>query len=367
MGPHTPSPVAIVHDYLTQRGGAERVVGSMLEAFPAAPVHTALYDPSATFPLFGRSDVRSLPINRLGPLRRHHRLALPLLAPAFSLLHVDAEVTICSSSGWAHGVRVSGRKVVYCYTPARWLYQTDRYLSEKETAGRAAITLLRSPLCSWDRRRALSAHRYLVISTAVRERVRRAYGVDAEILPPPVTLDPAGQREPVEGVEPGFWLCVSRLLPYKNVDAIIEAFAGLPAERLVIVGSGPDEPRLRASATPNVRFAGRVDDSQLRWLYANCQALVTASHEDFGLTPLEANSFGKPVAALSWGGFLDTVVDGLNGLLFDQPTPESIRDAASRVSSTDWLEADISGHVRRYSQERFASRLRQIVDEEVRA
>ena len=110
---------------------------SLTRAFPGAPVYTSLYDPDGTFPEFAEVDVRTLPINRLAPLRRYHRLALPLLAPSFSRLKVKADVVICSSSGWAHGARVEGRKIVYCHTPARWLYQSDRYLRGR--AARAAV------------------------------------------------------------------------------------------------------------------------------------------------------------------------------------------------------------------------------------
>src|SRR5437868_3905298 len=131
--------VAIVHDYLTQRGGAERVVLSMLKAFPKALVYTSLYDPNSTFQEFRNIEVRTLPIDRIGTLRRNHRLALPLLAPAFSQLKVDADVVICSSSGWAHGVKTDARKVVYCYTPARWLYQPDRYLARDKSVAHAAL------------------------------------------------------------------------------------------------------------------------------------------------------------------------------------------------------------------------------------
>ena len=134
--------VVLVHDYLTQRGGAERVVLSMTRAFPHAPLYTSLYDPRATFPEFGEIDVRTLPINRLPPLRRHHRAALPLLAPSFSSLRISADVVICSSSGWAHGARVEGRKIVYCHTPARWLYQSDRYLRGRSQPVHTAADLL---------------------------------------------------------------------------------------------------------------------------------------------------------------------------------------------------------------------------------
>ena len=146
--------VALVHDYLTQRGGAERVVLSLTRAFPGAPVYTSLYDPGGTFPEFADLDVRTLPINRLAPLRRHHRAALPLLAPSFSRLRISADVVICSSSGWAHGTQVEGKKIVYCHTPARWLYQPDRYLRGRGRPLQAAASVLRSTLERWDKRAA---------------------------------------------------------------------------------------------------------------------------------------------------------------------------------------------------------------------
>src|SRR5436190_19462163 len=115
--------VALVHDYLTQRGGAERVVLAMMSAFPRAPLYTSLYEPETTYPDFRKADVRPLRINRIGLLRRNHRLALPLLAPAFSSLRVEADIVLCSTSGWAHGVHTGGKPVVYCHAPARWLSQ----------------------------------------------------------------------------------------------------------------------------------------------------------------------------------------------------------------------------------------------------
>lgn len=131
--------VALVHDYLTQRGGAERVVLSLRRAFPDAPIYTSLYDPAGTFPEFGAADVQPLPLNLLAPLRRRHRLALGLLAPSFSRLRVEADVVVCSSSGWAHGTAATGRKIVYCHAPARWLYQGERYLGERPSRDRKSV------------------------------------------------------------------------------------------------------------------------------------------------------------------------------------------------------------------------------------
>ncbi len=360
--------VAIVHDYLTQRGGAERVVLSMLKAFPDAPLYTSLYRPDMTFPEFAEADVRTLALDLLPPLRRNHRLALPLLAPAFSRLEVRADVTICSSSGWAHGARVRGRKVVYCYTPARWLYQGKRYLGERaQPAAGAALGALHPYLKRWDRRAAASADRYLTLSTAVSERIKEVYGRDAEILPPPLTIEANEPMEPVDGLAPGFFLCVSRLLPYKNVAQVCEAFSTLADERLAVAGDGPEASYLRARAPANVRLLGSVTDAQLRWLYASSFAAVAASYEDFGLTPLEAAAFGKPSAVLRWGGFLDTVREGSTGVLFNAPEAQEIRRAVAVLRSREWDAATIRAHAESYSESRFVERLREVVSEEAAA
>jgi glycosyltransferase involved in cell wall biosynthesis len=353
--------IVLAHDYLTQRGGAERVVLSLARAFPEASLFTSLYDPDGTFPEFGGLDVRTMPINRLAPLRRHHRAALPLLAPSFSRLRISADVVVCSSSGWAHGARVEGRKIVYCHTPARWLYQADRYLRGRARPVHAAAGLLRSRLERWDKRAAASADLYLANSTAVAERIRSIYGLEAEVVPPPPAITPEGPTRAPAGVEPGFVLCVSRLLPYKNVDAIVQAFATLPGERLVVAGTGPQEQALRTAAGANVSLAGGVADAELRWLYANCRALVAASHEDFGLTPLEAAGFGKPTAALRFGGFLDTVEEGRTRVFFEEPTAEAIAAGIRELLTTSWSAEAAVSSAARFSEARFVKRLRDTV------
>ena len=356
-----PQTVALVHDYLTQRGGAERVVLSLTRAFPDAPLYTSLYDPDGTFPEFEDVDVRTLPIDRVSPLRKSHRFAFPLLAPAFSALRIDADVVVCSSSGWAHGARTTGRKIVYCHAPARWLYQPDRYLGGAGPLPRAALAAMRAPLTRWDRRAAHSADRYLANSTAVATAIRDAYGIDSEVVHPPITIDPDAPREPVAGIEPGFLLCVSRLLPYKNVGPIVDAAAQLGDVRLVVVGAGPELARIRARATPRVSLLGSVTEAQLRWLYAEAGGLVAASYEDFGLTPLEAAGFGKPSVALRWGGFLDTIDEFRTGLFFDTPTSSAVADAIREVHHAKWQTSEIVATAARFSELRFIERIRAIV------
>jgi glycosyltransferase involved in cell wall biosynthesis len=361
--------VAIVHDYITQRGGAERVVLALAAAFPGSPIHTSFYAPAETFPEFAELDVRPMPMNRVALLRNRHRLALPLLAPAFSRLRVDADVAICSSTGWAHGADVSGRRVVYCHSPARWLWVKDHYLPPgSSVVKRATLAVLERRLLAWDVRAAARADRYVVNSTLIHDRVKQAYGIEAEIVPPPFTLRVDGpRRAPSAGLTPGFFLCVSRLMSYKNVRQVVEAFAALPHQRLVVVGSGPDEAPIRAAAGPNVSFTGTVGDAELAWLYGNAAALVAAAYEDFGITPLEAASFGVPIAALRWGGFLDTVVDGETGVFFDRPEPGAIRDAVTKLLDREWDRAALVAHAEAFSEARFAARLTSIVDEELAA
>lgn len=364
--PSTPGPapdvtVALVHDYLTQRGGAERVFLAMCRAFPEAVIYTSLYEPDLTFPEFADFEIHTTPLNSVQLFRRHHRLALPFLGAAFSRLAIDADVTLCSSSGWAHGAQASGRKIVYCHNPARWLYQTDQYAGRATSITAASARVLNGPLRRWDYRAARSADVYLANSRVVRRRVRAAYDIDAQVVEPPITIEPDGPQTPIADLSAGFYLCVSRLLEYKNVGAIVEAFRRLPGERLVVVGRGPMETRLRATAPANVTLVGTVDESELRWLYAQTRALVAASYEDFGLTPVEAMAFGKPSAVMRYGGFLETVIEGETGVFFDQPTSASIAEAVAHLAEIAFDPEILTKRAAEYSHARFEERVHSAV------
>jgi glycosyltransferase involved in cell wall biosynthesis len=354
--------VAIVHDYLTQAGGAERVVLEMARAFPGAPVYTALYEPDATFAEFREIDVRPSALNRVGPFRREHRRALPFLAPAFSRRTVRADVVLVSSSGWAHGVATTAPKVVYCHAPARWLYQTDVYVGG-HAARRLVLAPLKAPLLRWDRRAAATATRYLANSTVTRDRVKDAYGIDADVLFPPPGLVPDGPLKPIPRVDPGFLLVVSRLLPYKNVDLALAVGGRFPDRQVVVVGQGPEWAALRAAAPDNAVFVPRPDDAKLRWLYANAAALLAPSYEDFGLTPLEAAGLGTPTVALRGGGYLDTIRDGVTGVFFDTVDVESMTAAVRRALATPWPADVLREHAAAFGPDRFAAALRAAVTE----
>jgi glycosyltransferase involved in cell wall biosynthesis len=358
--------VAISHDYLTQRGGAERVVLSLSDAYPQAPIYTSVYLPEGTFAEFAERDVRPGVLDRIGPIRRHHRMALPLYPLNFEAQRIDADVAICSSSGWAHGARVTGRKVVYCHAPARWLYQRDVYLAAGFGAlAHHASRAVRRPLLWWDRRAAATADLYLANSTRTQTMIRDAYGVEAEVLPPPHSVDATGPQEPVAGLDPGFHLTVSRLMAYKNVRQLVEAYRGR-TEQLVVVGDGPLATELRATAPANVVLLGRVTDDQLRWLYATAATLVAVSYEDLGLTPVEAALFGTPALALRFGGYLDTVIDGVNGGFIEEPTPAAITRALDRFDPAQLDAEQVRRSADRFDRRRFEARLASLLDDVVR-
>lgn len=342
------------------------MVLALVRAFPDAAVYTTLYDPQGTFPEFADVPIHVTSLNRT-PLRRHHRAALPLLPFAAARHRIDADVTIASSSGWAHGFPVTGKKLVYCYTPARWLYSTELYRGERAHRGvvDVGMKVVGPALQRWDRRAAASADQYLAISSAVRDRIRVAYGIDAPVLPAPLTLAAEGEQSSIPALDDwaadGYVLVVARLLPYKNVGAVVEAFRGA-SDRLVVVGSGPLLGDLVRSRPDNVRILTDLTDPEVRWIYAHATALAAPSFEDFGLTPLEAGAHGKPTVALRWGGYLDTVDPSVNGEFFETPTARDIRAALDRVSSRVWDRSSIQAHVATFSEERFIRGIRAHVD-----
>ncbi len=357
--------VAIVHDYLTQRGGAERVVLEIARALPGTPVYTSLYDPAGTYPEFAHLDVRVPWFNRLPWLRGNHRLGLLFMPFAFARLRIAADVVIASSSGWAHGVRTSGRVVVYCHTPARWLYQSRRYLGgDASLLAKAALRLFRVPLRVWDKRAARRAQLYLANSTVVRERIAKVYERDALVLMPPLPDFAARLRQmPLDpsAATADWYLCVSRLMPYKNVGAIVEAFTASPQRRLIVVGDGPEGQRLAAEAAGNITFINGISDDELAALYRGCRALVAMSYEDFGLTPIEAAAAGRPSVVLRWGGYLDSMVEHLTAVFVDEPEAAAIRAGLDEVEARNWDSAAIAAHADEFAQEQFVRRLHQVI------
>ena len=342
--------IAIVHDYLNQPGGAERVVLAMAAIWPDAPIYTSLYRADSTFPGFGAANVQISGLHWL-PIDRGFRNLFPLYPAAFrSFGPLEHDIVISSSSGWAHSVRTGPDTfhAVYCYTPARWLYGGE-YLGadRRKTALRPFMGRLRS----WDRQAAGRAHLYIAISQEVRRRITQRYGVEAPVVYPPVDVDrfrptPRGER----------LLVVSRLLPYKRVDAIVDV-ATRAGIGLDVVGTGPALTDLRRRAGATVEFHGRLGDDEVTDLMESCRALCVLAKEDFGITPVEAQAAGKPVVAFAAGGALETVIDGVTGSFFTSYEPDEILAAIRRCEQIDTTPQELAAAARRFSPRAFETSL----------
>jgi glycosyltransferase involved in cell wall biosynthesis len=350
--------VAIVHDYLNQRGGAEKVVLEMSEIWPHAPIYTSLYRPDSTFGEFRGRDIRTSFVDRI-PVDRGFRNLFPLYPAAFrSFGEIDADVVLASSSGWAHMARAveSAAHVVYCYTPARWLYRDDYMNSGGRRASRQSLlAAFGRALRRYDARAAHRADAYIAISDVVRQRIRRAYGIDAPVVYPPVHTgrvrpQPRGER----------LLVISRLLPYKRVDLIVAAARQLGIG-LDVVGDGPLLTDLRGVAGPNTTFHGAAPEATVTELLETCSAVCVAGEEDFGIVAVEAQAAGKPVVAYGRGGARETVVDGLTGVLFDEQTVACVEAAIVACAELTTPPAQVAANAAQFSVRAFAEGLTRVV------
>jgi len=343
-----PQDVALVHDYLNQRGGAERVVLELAAMFPRAPLYTSLYRQQSTFPEFAPLDVRTSFLDKL-PVDRRFRALFPLYPVAFrSFGAIDADLVISSSSGWAHAVHTSPRAfhAVYCHTPARWLY--GEYIT---ATTQPALIPFAGVLRRVDRRAARRANLYIANSEVVRERIRQRYGCVAPIVYPPVDTErftPSVRGERL--------LVVSRLLPYKRVDTVVDA-ASRAGIGLDVVGTGPALVDLRRRAGPSVHFLGGLPDSEITELFQRCRAFCLPGAEDFGITPVEANAAGKPVVAFGCGGALETIEEGVSGVFFAEHSVDAFLDALDRCDAIAHTPDQIARHAERFSIRAFRDRL----------
>jgi glycosyltransferase involved in cell wall biosynthesis len=317
---------AIVHYWLLGMRGGEKVVEELCRILPQPDIFTLFYDPDRVSP-FLRSH-RVTP-SFLNPLRRHYRSCLPLTPIA--LEHFDLrgyDLVISSESGPAKGVLTSSqtRHVCYCHTPMRYLWDLyPAYLHEwtRSTAKRALMAPLANYLRLWDVISANRVDQFIANSRNVQNRVWKAYRRASEVIYPPVDIENFYTGEP-----DGYYLVVSELVAYKRVEDAVRCFTRT-GRRLKIVGGGPEYSRLKSISGPTVEFCGRVPDSELRELYARCQAVVLPGEEDFGIVPVETLASGKAVIALGRGGVLETVPlsHPRGGFLYSEPGERQLESA----------------------------------------
>jgi glycosyltransferase involved in cell wall biosynthesis len=356
--------IALVHDYLMQDGGAERVLLALHELYPDAPIFTLFHDPERSHPDFRNARIVASSLNNLPFAQSHYEWYLPLMPHGIESFDLaDYDVVISSSSNFAKGALADpyATHICYCHTPNRFLWEERLgYLHHLKKPGiiKKILPYYLHHLRQWDH---LAAERpdHLITNSAIsRARIQRYYRRDASIIYPPVDID---RIQPSEKTG-SFWLTGGRLVPYKRFDLVVTAFAHLNLP-LKIFGTGPEEKRLRALAGPRTEFLGHVDEKTKIELYQNAIAFFYPQIEDFGITAVEAMAAGKPVIAYNEGGVRETVVDGITGQVFNKQCWEDIGNLVIRFDASRFPPAVIRSHAERFSKERFQQAMKQTVDE----
>lgn len=335
--------VALVHDWLTGMRGGERCLEVFAELFPDAPIFTLVHRPGSCSETIEKRVIRTSFLQDIPFAPEHYRKFLPLFPRAVESFDLSGFDLILSSSHCAaKGVRRTARQrhVTYCYSPMRYMWDLyDDYFG-RGRAGlltRIGARAFRPYLRRWDRRSSARVDRFVAISRFVAERIERIYGQPSDVIYPPVETGRFRIGQPED-----FFLTVSAFAPYKRVDLAIEAFRRM-GRRLVVIGGGQDEERLKKMAGPNIEFLGRQPDAVIADYYARARAFIFPGIEDFGITPLESQAAGRPVIAFRLGGAAETVVPLTRaardvrptGLFFDEQTPESLINAVKRFEANE--------------------------------
>ncbi len=350
----TKKKVALVYDRVNKWGGAERVLLTLHEMFPKAPLYTSVYDSkhaswAKVFPKIYTSFLQNIPF-----AKSNHEFLAPLMPWAFESFNFDDyDLVISVTSEAAKGIKVRNGclHVCYCLTPTRYLWS---HYSEyfKDPVFKAVTKPIIGYLKKWDKKAARRPDVMIAISTEVQKRVKKYYNRDSEIIFPPVDI-PRVSRE--KHSQSKYFLIVSRLVGYKKVDLAIKAFnkLGYP---LVIVGMGREENKLKLISKSNIKFVGQISDKELVKYYQNAKALIMPQEEDFGIVAVEAQAFGIPVKKKKKGGAVDTVIDGVTGILFDNQTAGSLTEAIAKFDKIRFNHKYLVNNAQKFSKENFKSK-----------
>ena len=363
--------VALVHDWLSGMRGGEKVLEVFCDLFPDATLFTLLHVAGSTSPRIESLPIRTAFTQKLPCVTQLYRWYLPLHPWAIESLDLNGfDLVLSSSHCVAKGVQPAegALHICYCHTPMRYVWDRFQDYFGSGLKARLLYGPVAKKLRAWDRASASRVDHFVANSTHVAERIDKYYGRAADaVIPPPVDTDfyvPSVSAGESDGQS--FCLVVSALVPYKRIDLAIEAFRHRTDE-LVIVGSGPSEAQLKATAPPNVRFLGWTDDATLRELYQTCRACLLLGVEDFGIVPLEAQACGAPVVAYGEGGALDTVRDGETGVFFREPIPEALSIAIDKVYSLGVDKKLLREWALRFSRETFQNRMREFIETRAKA
>ncbi len=354
--------VALVHDHLMQKGGAERVLEVLQSLWPHSPTFTLLYDKTTMDDTFGHRDIRTSFLQRLPFALTKYRWYLPFMPTATESYNLaDYDVVVSSTSAFSKGVITSPESVhiCYCHTPTRYLWSdTVSYIEELNAPGpiKALLPKVLSQLRVWDRLAAERVDHFIANSETVRRRIKKYYGRESEVVHPPVDT----QKFTISTKPKEYFLVGGRLVAYKRYDLVVDAFTklGLP---LKIFGTGPAEASLRARAGKNITFLGRVSDEERIHLFENAIAFLHPHEEDFGITAVESMAAGRPVIAYAKGGAVETVIDGVTGTLFSEQSWEELADTVLHFDHTSFNPTAIKAHAEQFSVANFRKRMHDVV------
>lgn len=355
------SRIALVHDYFVQMGGAERVAEAMHDSFPAAPMYTTVALPQSLPQRLRNADIRTSPLQHLPAMDRrfrHYFMLYPFAVENFDLSKYD--LIFSSSSGYAKGVhrRRNAIHVCYCHTPMRWVWRYDDYVARERFGGfsRALLPMMMWPLRKWDLRASQQPNYYIANSRLVANRIKKIYGREAHVIPPPIDVNRFHMSNDIED----YYLVLSRLMPYKRIDLAIEACKRMN-RRLIVIGDGPDRERLEKLADDRIEFLGRQPDKIVNYYAARCRALLFPGEEDFGMAPLEANAAGRPVIAFRAGGAMETVEEEVTGVFFDSQNSLSLAEAIEKFESLRFDQYLLRRHAEKFDRTVFSFRVLQFL------
>jgi glycosyltransferase involved in cell wall biosynthesis len=359
--------VALVCDWLTNMGGAERVILQMVKVFPEAPIFTSFYCPNK-MPLFAKADVRASYLNVLPEFLRKHQVFLPLYPRVFESFDLsEFDIVISSSHSCAKGVVTGSRTlhVSYCHSPMRYLWDDcHSYFRDypMNSLAKFVAPFFFKNLRIWDFASAQRVDNFIANSSLVQKRIAKYFRRESEVIYPSIDVN----RWEVSKRVGDYYLALGRLTPYKKFDLLIDVFRERD-EKLKIVGTGPELERLKSRASKNIEFLGFVPDEDLNAIYANARALIFPQKEDFGITPLEAMACGRPVIFFRDGGALESIKDKTCGMGFDSQTPEALHSVLNEFESKRFDSSKIRKHAEKFSDEVFCERFRSFVFDSWRA
>jgi glycosyltransferase involved in cell wall biosynthesis len=364
--------IVLVHDWLTGMRGGEKVLEMLCEQYPEADLLTLFHVPNSVSPVIERLHPRTSILQHLPGVARYYRYCLPLFPAVIEQFDLDQyDLVISTSHCAAKAVVKTGRAqhLCYCFTPMRYAWdQFDAYFGEEQvgTFANLALRPVLRRMAQWDAATANRVDRYVAISQHVASRIRRYYNRDALVIYPPVDT---GFYCPDGTAPEEFLLIVSALVPYKRIDVAIDASLR-SGRRLRIAGDGPERERLMKRAAErhaDVEFLGPVSNDEIRNLYRRASAVLLPGEEDFGIVPVEAQACGRPVVALGRGGALETVIDGVTGVLVEEPTAEALAAGIARAGQIQFNPATIRDHAKQFDRAVFARSIETTIESLARA